>query len=54
MPKRFCVTTKGLSPEQSMEFANDLNDLVKKKMEKFDAEKVHVKEDSTEKVNTEK
>lgn len=54
MPKRFCVTTKGLTPEQSKEFANDLNDLVKEKMEKFEAEKVSAKDDPTEEVDPEK
>lgn len=38
MPKKFCISTKGLSKEQRKEFATDLNEFVQEKKEQFNEE----------------
>ena len=38
MARKFCITTKGLSPEQKKEFATDLTKFVKEKKSQFDEE----------------
>ena len=35
MPKKFCVNTKGLNPEERKEFATELNDFVADKKADF-------------------
>lgn len=39
MARKFCITTKGLSPEQKKEFATDLSKFVQEKKEQFHDEK---------------
>lgn len=38
MPKKFCVSTKGLTKDQRKEFATDLNEFVKNKKSQFEKE----------------
>jgi len=39
MPKKFCISTKGLSKDERQEFATELNDFVENKKEEFQERK---------------
>ena len=45
MPKKFCVSTKGLSKDERKEFATDLNDFVAYKKSDFEKRRAETKED---------
>ena len=47
MARKFCITTKGLSPEQKKEFATDLSKFVKEKKSQFDEESQDNQESGT-------
>jgi diadenosine tetraphosphate (Ap4A) HIT family hydrolase len=51
LPKRFCVNTKGLNPEERKELATDLNKLVEAKKAEFEKQRQESKENPEEDSN---
>ena len=45
MARKFCITTKGLTPEQKKEFATDLSKFVEEKKSQFEEESQEKPED---------
>lgn len=45
MARKFCITTKGLSPEQRKEFATSLNKFVEEKKSQFQGDSQEKPED---------
>jgi len=45
MPKKFCVSTKGLSKDERKDFATDLNEFVANKKSEFEERRAETQED---------
>ncbi len=45
MPKKFCVSTKGLSKDEKKEFATELNDFVTNKKSEFEERRAETEDE---------